>query len=348
MEKTRKIASSIGEVTLVTLVNAAGNSVEISTLGAGIVSIKVPDAEGKKADVVMGYKNPADYVADGPCCGKTPGRYANRIALGNLVVDGVRHQLSINNGPNALHGGPWGFANRIWTVEELTDNKVVLTYRAVDGEEHYPGNLDAKVTYTWSDADELTINYEAVTDKDTVINLTNHAYFNLAGHNSGTVLNHRLHILASKWLPTDATQIPTGEIADVKGTPMDFTEPKAIGRDIKEEFEALKIGKGYDHCWCLDDYDGKGTVVKAAELTSPDTTRRLEVFTDQPGLQVYTGNWLDGCPEGKDNAVYHDYDAVALECQGYPDAPNKPEFPSQLLRPGEKYQRTIIFKFINN
>lgn len=332
-----------GDITLYTLTNASGASVTLSTLGAGIVSVMVPDKDGKLDDVVLGYANPADYIADGPCAGKTPGRYANRIAKGKFTVDGKEYQLAINNGPNALHGGPEGFMNQNWE-SEAEGNQVKFTYTAKDGEEGYPGELKATVIYTWNDKNELTIDLKAVCDKKTVVNLTNHAYFNLDGENAGSILDHELQLLASHYLPTDNTQIPTGEIAPVKGTPMDFMEPKAIGKDINADFEALKIGKGYDHCWVLDDWH-KHTLISAARLKSNKSGRVVEVFTTQPGAQVYTGNWLAGSPKNKSGRSYEDYEGVAIECQGMPDAPNHKNFPSQLLGPGEEYNQTIIYRF---
>lgn len=336
--------SSKGEITHFTITNHSGASVTLSTLGAGIVSIIVPDKDGRMADVALGYKNPASWIADGPCAGKVPGRFANRIARGRFSIDGKEYTLAINNGPNALHGGPEGFMNQIWEARTDGDNKVEMLYRSKDGEEGYPGNLAVTVEYVWNDANELSIYFGATTDAPTVINLTNHVYFNLAGENSGSVLGHELKLNASCWLPTDSTQIPTGEMARVDGTPMDFMEFKPLGRDIEADFEALKIGKGYDHCWVADGYV-KGKLRLVAELRDPSTGRRLLVETTQPGMQVYTGNWLAGCPESISGGTYHDYDGVAIECQGFPDAPNKPSFPSSVLRPGEKYDETIRFIF---
>lgn len=332
-----------GDITLYTLTNASGASVTLSSLGAGIVSVVVPDKDGKLDDVVLGYKNPVDYFGDGPCAGKTPGRYANRICKGKFSIDGKEYTLAINNGPNALHGGPEGFMNRIWK-SEAAGSHVKFTYYAADGEEGYPGAVKATVIYSWNDKNELTIDLKAESDAKTVINLTNHAYFNLDGENSGSVLDHELQLLASKYLPTDATQIPTGELADVAGTPMDFLQPKTIGRDINADFEALKIGKGYDHCWVLDNWH-KHSLGKAAVLTAAKSGRVLEVFTTQPGAQVYSGNWLGGSPENKCGRPYNDYDGVAIECQGFPDAPNHRNFPCQLLCPGEEYNQTIVYRF---
>lgn len=332
-----------GEITLYTLTNASGAQVTLSSLGAGIVSVIVPDKNGDFADVVLGYKNPASYIYDGPCAGKIPGRFANRIALGHFTLDGKEYTLAINNGPNALHGGPEGFQNQIWdSVAE--DGTVIFTYHAKDGEEGYPGNMTINAVYTWNNDNELTLKLTATTDKKTVVNLTNHVYFNLDGENSGTVLNHEMRLAATRYLPTDTTQIPTGELAPVAGTPMDFTEFKAIGKDITADFEPLKIGKGYDHCWVIDGYE-KGKLQSVAELRAPKSGRTLEVLTTQPGMQVYTGNWLAGCPESISGGSYEDYDGVAIECQGFPDAPNKDSFPTSELNPGEKYDETIVFRF---
>lgn len=345
MEITKRTATSpIGEVTLYRVTNPSGASVELSTLGAGIVEAVVPDKDGKLENVALSYADPADYLADGPCLGKVPGRYANRIDKGNLEVDGKKYQLAINNGPNALHGGPTGFMNRIWNAEELPDG-VRFTYSAVDGEENYPGNLKAVAEYRWSNDNVLTLKFEAETDAPTVINLTNHAYWNLDGADAGSIFNHTMKIKGSRFLPTTEFQIPTGDLAPVAGTPMDFTAPKKIGKDIKADFEPLKIGKGYDHCWVIDGWQKGHLTQDAVVLKAEKSGRTLTVGSDQPGVQIYTGNWLAGSPLNKSGRPYEDYDGVAIEMQGFPDAPNKPGFPSQLLLPGEKYERTIRFAF---
>ena len=335
----------LGPVSLFTITNDRGAQVTLSALGAAIVAIRVPDKENRMADVVIGYDRAEDYIADGPCAGKTPGRYANRIAGGRLTIDGKSYELPVNNGPNHLHGGPDGYQNRVWDAVVEGDNKVVFSLHSPDGDAGYPGNLDAKVSYTWTDDDTLDIDMEAVTAAPTVVNLTNHSYFNLGGHETGSdrALSQRLTLRCSRWLPTDDTLIPTGEIAPVAGTPMDFTEEKAVGRDIRKDFEALRFGKGYDNCWMVDGFDG--TLREAAVLRDPVSGRELTVSTDQPAAQVYSGNWLEGCPVGKGGAVYHDYAGVAIECQGCPDAPNHPGFPSQRLNPGETYRRKIRFAF---
>jgi aldose 1-epimerase len=339
------VMSPMGDITLFTITNKSGASVVLSSLGACMVSVNVPDKNGKLADVVIGYANPADYLADGPCAGKVPGRYANRIAKGHFSIDGKDYTLAINNGPNALHGGPTGFQNRIWAAEVKADS-VVFTYKSADGEEGYPGNLTAKATYTWSDDCQLTLAFNAVTDQKTIINLTNHSYFNLAGHDTGSALDHELWLACSNYLPTDDTLIPSGEVAPVAGTPMDFTTAHAVGRDIKADFPALNYGKGYDNCWVVDNYK-PGEIKTVARLTDNKSGRVLEVATDQPAAQVYTGNYLNGSPKSKSGHSYNDYDAIAIECQDMPDAPNHPNFPSTLLNQGEQYNRTIIFKFKN-
>lgn len=339
------VVSPNGDITLYTLTNKSGAQVVLSSLGAGINKIIVPDKDGNLADVILGYENPCDYIGDGPCSGKTPGRYANRIKHGHIAVNGKEYSLPINNGPNHLHGGPEGFQNKIWD-SAVEGNSVIFTRVSPDGEMGYPSTLTAKVIYTWDDDDRLTIDYEATTDAPTYVNLTNHAYFNLGGHGSGSVLDHLLQLNCSCYLPTDPSEAPLGNIAPVAGTPMDFTSPKAIGRDINEEFEALKIGKGYDHCYVVDGWV-KGQLKEIGTLTDAVSGRTLTIASTQPGAQVYTGNWLTGSPKGKDGVEYHDYDLVAIECQGFPDAPNQPSFPSQLLNPGETYRQTIVYRFSN-
>lgn len=336
-------ASPKGDITLYRLTNANGASVTLSSLGAGIVSVVVPDRDGNADDVVLGYADPKDYFYDGPCAGKVPGRFANRIARGHFSIDGKEYTLAINNGPNALHGGPEGFQNRIWSCTEEPDGSILFSYTAEDGEEGYPGNLTATARYTWSDDNALTLVLTAVTDAMTVVNLTNHAYWNLDGHNAGSALDHVMQIAADRYLPTDDTLIPTGEMAPVAGTPMDFTEPKTVGKEIREDFPALNYGKGYDNCWVVTDWDG--TLREVASLYSPKSGRTLTVSTTQPAAQVYTGNWLAGSPANKNGRSYNDYDGIAIECQHMPDSPNHTNFPSTLLEPGEKLEETIIFAF---
>jgi aldose 1-epimerase len=328
---------------LYTLTNSKGASVVLSEIGAGIVSIIVPDRDGNLADVALGYDDPEAFIKDGPFMGRIPGRYANRIALGKFTLDGVEYSLPINNGPNHLHGGPDGFAEKVWE-SRIVDDAVEFMYFSEDGEQGYPGNLKAVAHYEWSEDNELKLTMTAECDAPTVVNLTNHVYFNMDGEGSGTILDHMLKLNCSEYLPTDATQIPLGDSEPVAGTPMDFVNAKLVGRDINADFEPLKIGKGYDHCWVIDGAE-PGQLQAAAKLWSEKSGRLVEVFTTQPGLQVYTGNWLSGCPTGKKGHVYGDYNGIALECQHFPDSPNKPEYPSTVLRPGEVYEEAIIFAF---
>jgi len=333
-----------GEITTYELINASGASVKLSSLGAGITEIKVPDRDGKLADVVLGYKDLNDYFFDGPCAGKVPGRFGNRICKGRFEIDGKTYQLSCNQGEHHLHGGNVGFQNKIWDCE-MDGDTVVFSLESPDGDENYPGTLNVRVAYTWSDDNVLKIQIGAVTDAPTVLNLTNHTYFNMTGEDKeGTALDQVLQLYCSHYLETDADLIPVGVIAPVAGTPMDFTEPKVIGRDIKQDFPALKYGKGYDNCWVIDGYED-GDLHLAAVLSDPKSGRTVEISTDQPAAQVYTGNWLEGCPLSKSGKQYHDYDGVAIECQGMPDAPNHPNFTNQILRPDEEYRRIILFDF---
>lgn len=331
-------------ITLYSLENSSGASVELSSLGAGIIAVRVPDKEGNIENVALSYGNPSDYMADGPCMGKIPGRYANRISKGHLDIEGEVYQLSINNGPNALHGGPSGFQNHIWD-SEMIPNGVRFTYHSKDGEENYPGNLTVTAEYVWSEENVLTLTLKAKTDKTTVVNLTNHTYFNLDGADSGSVLKHRMKLKASKYLPTDQTQIPTGEFAEVKNTPMDFMSLKELGKDINVDYVPLKIGKGYDHCWVIDEWEKGKFVEEAVVLEAAESGRVLTISSTQPGVQIYTGNWLSGSPQNCSGKSYDDYDGVAIEMQGFPDAPNKPGFPSQILKPGEEYKEIIRFAF---
>ena len=326
---------------MIHLINKSGASVMLTERGAGIVSIVVPDRNGVMGDVVLGYRDEESYLADGPCAGKIPGRFANRIDGGCFILDGKEYQLVKNHPDYQLHGGPDGFSNRLWKASQISDTEAVLTLDSPDGDQGYPGNMHVEATYTWGEDNSLTLSIKATTDAPTILNLTNHTYWNLDGEDSGSILDHVLKLNASRWLATSEALIPTGELAPVEGTPMDFRTAKPIGRDIKADFPALKYGKGYDNCWVLD---GAPDLKLAAELSSAASGRRLEIWTDQPAAQVYTGNWLDGSPISKSGRPYRDYDGVAIECQGFPDAPNHPDFPSCVLRPGETYSRTIIFK----
>ncbi len=331
------------EILLYTVKNGSGAFVRLTSVGAAIVSIVVPDKDGKLADVVLGYPDPMSYFADGPCSGKCPGRYANRIALGKFSLDGEEYTLPVNNGPNHLHGGPQGFQNKVW--ESRIDGEAVeFMYFSEDGEAGYPGNLKVVARYEWGDDNALRLTFTAQADKATVVNLTNHAYFNLNGEGNGDILGHELKLNASVYLPTDETLIPLGEPDPVAGTPMDFQEFKKIGAEIKADFPALKYGKGYDNCFMINGYE-PGQLQAAAKLHAPESGRLLEVFTTQPAVQIYTGNWLAGCPVAKCGRSYFDYEGVAIECQHCPDSPNKPEYPTTVLRPGETFEEAIIWQF---
>lgn len=328
---------------IVRLTNGSGAYVEISNIGAGIIKVVVPDRHGNLDDVILGYANPADYMGDGPCAGKIPGRFANRIAAGKLTIAGKHYELPVNCGPNHLHGGPEGFQNKVWVILETTPNSVKMQYSSPDGEMGYPGNLIVTASYLFTEDNELQLTLEAKADAETVINLTNHAYWNLDGENSGNALHHTLRLFASRWLPTDNSLVPDGSFAPVDGTPMNFLSPKEIGQDINEKFTPLIYGKGYDNCWAVDDADF--TIRPIAELSSDNSGRKLLISSDQPAAQVYSGNWLSDSPINKAGGKYNDYDGIAIECQDFPDAPNRPEFPSTTLLPGEKYCRHINFKF---
>ena len=330
------------EIFLYTIKADNGTSVQLGSLGAAIVSVNVPDRKGVLADVVLGYPEAMDYMADGPCAGKIPGRYANRIAKGRFALDGKGYSLPVNNGPNHLHGGPKGFQNQVWDSRIVQDG-VEFMYFAEDGEAGYPGALKAVARYEW-DGKVLKLTLTAESDAPTVANLTNHAYFNLAGEASGSVLDQLMSLNASEYLPTDETLIPLGESEAVAGTPMDFVNPKPLGRDIKADFPALKYGKGYDNCFIIDDAR-EGELTLAATLSDPVSGRKLEVLTTQPGVQIYTGNWLKGCPVGKGGRAYEDYDGVAIECQHFPDSPNRPAFPSTLVTPEKPLRESIWWVF---
>ena len=334
---TRRYQSDHGEIITYRIVNSKGASVVLSSLGAGILEVNVPNKMGKMENVALSYAKPTDYFDDGPCMGKIPGRYANRIAKGKFSIDGKEYSLAVNNGPNHLHGGPTGFQNRIWDSCLMPDG-VRFTYVSADGEEGYPGELTVTAEYRWSDRNKLHLTLKAVSTKDTVVNLTNHAYWNLHGADSGNALDHKLRINAKKFLVTDENLTPTGQLADVAGTPMDFRKLKAIGSRIRANFPALVFGKGYDNCWVLEGED-------AVVLKEAVSGRKLTIRTDQPGVQVYTGNWLNGCPVNRSGQRYMDYDGIAIEAQGFPDAPNHPDFPSQLLKAGDEYRRFIEFAF---
>lgn len=338
-----RVMSPSGDITLLSFTNSSGASVTLSTLGAGITRIRVPDRHGIIDDVILGYKNPVDYIEDGPCAGKTIGRFANRISNARFCINEELYKLNPNDGKNALHGGRKGFMNQIWDYE-VYDSKIIFRYTSENGEEGYPGKLNVTTEYIWNNNNELHISYHATTDSPTIVNLTNHAYFNLNGENSGDILDHILHLFASSYLPVDTFHIPTGEIADTINTPMDFTTPKKIGQDINSDFSAIKIGRGYNHFWIIDNNANKD-ITKAAELLSEKSGRKLEILTTHHGIQVYSGGWLNGSPKSISGRSYNNYDGIALECQGYTDAPNHSNFPSAILIPGQEYHHKIVYRF---
>lgn len=327
------------EVDLYTLTNNRGIEVSIITYGGAITSLKVPDRNGVFGDIVLGYETLDEYVSNPRYFGALIGRHANRIGMGRFALNGVDYQLPQNNGVNHLHGGPNGFDKRVWSSSD-DGNVLRLTYLSKDGEESYPGNLTAFVTYALSD-NQLTIEYSATTDADTIVNLTNHSYFNLKG--DGTILDHELTLHADSFTPVSKDLIPTGEIRSVEATSMDFRKGKAIGSQIREPYDQLGFTGGYDHNFVLNDYDG--SLRSVARLHEASTGRVLEVLTTQPGMQFYSGNFLDGSLVGKQGMVYHKYAGLCLEPQHFPDAPNHSNFPPTVLRPGEEYKQVTVFRF---
>ncbi len=333
-----------GDVKTFKITNRSGASVRLCEIGAGILEVNVPDADGVIDNVSLGYKELYSYYDDGPYLGRTPGRFANRIGRGVFTLEGREIHLFCNTGDgNHLHGGKVGFSARVWNGRKEGDS-VVFSLESPDGEENYPGNLKAEVKYTWTEDNTLRMEFKAVTDKTTVVNLTNHAYFNLKGERAGDILSHVLQLNASRYLETDSTLVPTGVIAPVAGTPMDFTSPKELGKDIKSDFPAIRYGKGYDNCFVADGWK-PGRMATIAVLAEKTKGRSIEVVSDQPAIQIYTGNWLGGAPKSISDRDYNDYDGVAMECQGFPDAPNHDNFPSAVLRPGETYTRCIEYRF---
>jgi aldose 1-epimerase len=335
-------------VDLYTLTNKYGMSVSISNFGGTLVSLKVPDRDGKMGDVVLGYDNPADYENGKAYFGGTIGRYGNRIAHGKFTLDGVVYSLPLNDGPNTLHGGVRGFNKHVWNARDVSSSAgeaLELTYVSKDGEEGFPGTLTVKVVYTlFADENAVKIDYTATTDKDTVLNLTNHSYFNLSGQGNGDILQHQLTLYASQFTPVDVTLIPTGKLQDVHNTPFDFLQPITIGQRINMNDEQLKFGRGYDHNWVLDKKSPTAMGL-AARAYDPQSGRVLEVSTTEPGVQFYSGNFLDGTVHGKDGKVYAYRSAFCLETQHFPDSPNQKSFPSTLLKPGRTLHSTSIYKF---
>ncbi|MFN9437256.1 MAG: aldose epimerase family protein [Planctomycetota bacterium] len=326
-------------VTLYTLTNADGNSVQMIDYGAIIVSIQVPDRDGKRVNITAGFDSMDGYVQRHPYFGATVGRFCNRIAKGKFTIEGKTYSLAINNGPNHLHGGEVGFDKKMWKVEEFRGDSSVglrFTHNRPDGDEGYPGQLDTIAEYVWSNTNTLTLTLKATTDKPTVVNLTNHAYFNLSGPGSGTIYGHELTLDADQFLSVDDTMIPTGQLTNVVGTPLDFTKPRKIGERIGE----LKATNGYDHCYVVR--GNAGQLRRAAYVVDPASGRSMEIQTTQPGVQLYTGNFLQGNPG---EANYKMHEAFCLETQHYPDSPNQPGFPTTLLKPGETLQEVTTFIF---
>lgn len=325
-----------------TVYNSQGASAKLITYGATLTELHVPDRNGKMGDIVLGFEDIQGYLSQHPYFGAIVGRYANRIAKGKFTLDGKEYQLFINNSPNSLHGGAIGFNRRVWKAEEVKRPDgagVRFTYLSKDGEENYPGNLNVSVTYILSDTNELKIEYAAETDKDTVLNLTNHSYFNLSGSDTGDILKYVLYLNADKCTPVDSTLIPTGEIASVEGTPLDFRKPAAIGARIAE----LKEIGGYDHNFVVN---GKaGTLRIAGRVTDPESGRQMEVWTTEPGVQFYSAIHLNGTIKGKGGVAYGKYGAICLETQHFPDSPNHPNFPSTELKPGQHFHSETIYKF---
>ena len=331
-------------VEMFTLTNKNGVEVRAITYGGIITSIKVPDRDGRMGDVVLGFDSIDGYLGEHPFFGAIIGRYGNRIAKAQFTLDGRTHQLAANNGPNHLHGGVKGFDKVLWRGEAVSGaNGVTFSRTSPDGEEGYPGALSVRVTYTLTDANELVVDYHATTDKATPVNLTQHSYFNLTGDGSSDILGHQLTLHADRYTPVDDTLIPTGEIAPVQGTPFDFRKPTAIGARIDQADAQLKNGKGYDHNWVLS---RKGAGLQpAARVVEPKSGRTLEITTEEPGIQFYSGNFLDGTIKGKGGHVYKLRSGFCLETQHYPDSPNQPKFPSTILKPGETYKTKTVFRF---
>jgi len=333
-------------IDLYTLTNKHGMEAGIIDYGGTIVSLKAPDRNGKLADVVLGFDSVGGYLENHSYFGVLVGRYGNRIAKGRFTLNGVEYKLATNDGENSLHGGVKGFNKAVWKARDLSDGqspRLELTYLSKDGEEGYPGNLSVTVVYTLTDSNELRIDYSATTDKDTVVNLTNHSYFNLAGQDEGDILGHELTLFADKFTPSDKGLIPTGELRSVEGTPFDFRKPVAIGARIGQNDEQLKFGGGYDHNFVLS--SGGGALALAARVYEPKTGRVMEVLTTEPGIQFYTGNFLDGTLSGKGGKAYAKRSGFCLETQHFPDSPNHPQFPSTVLRTGGRYQTTTVYRF---
>ncbi len=338
------VAQEQGKPTaLYILKNENGAEACITNYGGRLVSVVVPDKNGKMTDVVLGYDKIADYLASDGNFGALIGRYGNRIAHGKFTLDEVEYTLPQNNNGHCLHGGPNGFHTRMWDAKQIDDQTLELAYISADGEAGFPGKLNVKVTYKLTNDNAIDIKYEATTDKATVVNLTNHSYFNLSGVSGSTILDQIIMINADAYTPVDETLIPIGDLPSVEGTPMDLRTPVAIGAHINEDFEQLVRGRGYDHNWILN---SKGDLTKlAAKAVSKTSGIAMEVYTNEPGVQFYTGNFMQGNDKGKHSVIYPHRGAFCLETQHYPDSPNQPQFPSTVLRPGEKYMSRCVYKF---
>jgi aldose 1-epimerase len=323
--------------------------VGIITYGGIIQSVKVPDREGELENVTLGFGNLADYVERRPYFGGITGRFANRIALGRFALDGATYQLPVNDPPNSLHGGLDGFDKKLWAATAIQRDDGVgvrLRHTSPDGEEGYPGTLGTEVVYLLTNRNQIRIDYRATTDEPTIVNLTNHALWNLAGEGSGSIEGHILQLAASRYTPIDPTLVPTGALDPVAGTPMDFTTPTAIGSRIRDGYEQLVLGRGYDHNYVLDRHDSDGTsLFRAARVHEPASGRVLEIFTTEPGIQLYSGNLLDGTLVGTSGRPYQQGAGFALESQHFPDSPNQPSFPATVLRPGQTYETATIYEF---
>lgn len=335
-----------GEVKLYRLFNNNGLEMTVTNFGARVVELYTPDRGGNFEDIVLGYDNLDDYVNHpNSYYGAPIGRYGNRIAGAKFTLQGKEYQLEANNGPNNLHGWPGGYHNVVWEVLEATDQRLAMKYISEDGHGGFPGTLTVYMTYSLTDDDEFKIEYEAETDKPTIVNLTHHSFFNLNGHGEGDVLNHKMQLNADHYTPVNEVLIPLGEIAPVEGTPMDFREPHLVGERIDDDFDQLKKGGGYDHNWVLNRQDSDKEVIWAGAAWVPENGRKMEVLTDQPGMQVYTGNFMDGKGKSKEGKIYGKRSAICFETQHFPDSPNQPQFPSVELNPGETYEHICIYKF---
>jgi aldose 1-epimerase len=331
------------EVYLFTLKNKAGNVIRLTNFGAKLIWIEVPDKNGQRDNITFGYDTFEETLAGDMSFGSVVGRYANRIAKGKFKIDGVEYTSPLNNGPNTLHGGPLGWHSVVWDAEILKEGQnpgVKFSYLSADMEQGFPGNVKVEVVYTWTDKNEVVMDYTWTTDKNTIVNVTNHAYFNLHGAGNGDILDHMLTIKASAFTPVDSVMIPTGEIRPVAGTPFDFTTPHTIGERIGENYDQLILGKGYDHNYILDNKEEVDVTVY-----EPVSGRMLEVITDQPGMQLYTGNFLNGSQKGHGGRIFNFRSGMCLESGHFPDSPNKPDFPSTIAEPGKIYRSTTIYRF---